>query len=75
MSIPQNQVVVGGIYLTATNQLRKVTQIRADKGKRKRVSYLCKSANYPNRPFEIAHTKASPPLLSTFARACTRRTR
>lgn len=70
MSIPVDQIVANGIYKTATNQLRKVIRIFNDEQNRVCVEYKSKSANYPERPFEIAHTKANPPLIKSFANAC-----
>jgi hypothetical protein len=73
MSILENQVVVDGVYLTTTKQLRKVTAIIFSKDKRKRVTYFSKSENFPNRPWEIIHNKSKSPLISTFAKACSKR--
>jgi hypothetical protein len=73
MPISTKDVVVDGEYLTESNQQRKVTSISADSEGRLRVTYLSKSANIPRRKYEIAHTKANPPLLSSFAKACSKR--
>lgn len=74
MAINTADVVIGGEYITDNEQLRKVTEITQDDEGRTRVHYDCKSANFPNRPWEPCHTKANPPLLDTFANDCVRKT-
>ena len=73
MPIHTSEVVVGGEYITEKDQLRKVTDITKDNDGRTRVHYDCKSANYPNRPWNPCHTKANPPLLDTFVNDCDRK--
>ena len=73
MPIADKDVVVGGEYVTATGQKRKVTQIKTDSKKRKRVIYVAKSASIPNREYAPCVTLSNPPLLKTFAKACVRK--
>ena len=68
MPINQNELAVNGIYVTETDQLRKVTSITAGK-----VQYQAKSAKIPHRPWEWAATKTNPPSLDTFCGAVDRR--
>lgn len=64
MSIQQNQIHVGGYYLTGDkcDQLRKVIQITQDEQGRNRIVYVSKSANIPDRSFEPTATLANPAL-------------
>lgn len=70
MPIPENQVVVGGEYLTSSKQMRKVTEIKKDEEKRDRIVYVAKSANIPKRDYAPCVTLSNPPLRKTFAKAC-----
>ena len=73
MAIPESSVVVGGFYLTATDQLRKVTALTKDDKDRTRVNYMAKSAKITKRDLWGQHTLSNPPLLKTFASACTKK--
>lgn len=75
MPIPEKQVVVGGEYLTDTHQQRKVTKFTKDGKNRTRVVYLAKSSRIPNRDYAPCPTLSNPPLIKTFAKACSRRIR
>ena len=70
MPISEIDVVVGGEYLTASKQMRKVTEIKKDAKKRDRIVYVAKSANFPNRDYAPCVTLSNPPLRKTFAKAC-----
>lgn len=73
MAVSTKDVIIGGEYITDTDQLRRVTEITTDDKGRTRVNYDCKSANYPEREWEPCPTKANPPLLDTFANDCARK--
>ena len=64
MAISQTDVVVGGIYITPTKQLRKVTAISGGK-----VDYESKGGNtrYATHPWERQTTVA--PWIETFVSA------
>ena len=66
MPIPENQVVVGGIYATPNNQERRVTDINNGM-----VYYEARGGNVQN-DWGPAHALANPPALATFAQACDR---
>ncbi len=57
---------VGDMYITESQQLRKITKISRDEEGRTRISYNSKSAKINNRQFEYGHTLANPPLEKTF---------
>lgn len=64
MPIDISDVVVGGVYSTANNQERRVTQIVNDE-----VFYESRGGNVQN-DWAQGHTLASPPSLESFAAAC-----
>ena len=70
MPVNANEVRVGAFFITATDQLRKVTQIDDLGGGAKKVHYVAKSGNIPNRKFDFIHTKSNPPGLEEFMGAC-----
>ena len=70
MPVQINEVQVGAFFVTATEQLRKVTQIETDDQSRVRVHYLSKSAKNAGREFNFGHTKANPPLIESFISDC-----
>jgi hypothetical protein len=70
MSINISEIKIDSLYITGTDQLRKVVQIKKDKNGRNRVYYIAKSALIQNRKFVMPHTLKNPPLLSTFEKAC-----
>lgn len=57
---------VGDMYITESQQLRKITKISKDVEGRTRISYNSKSAKKKNRQFEYGHTLGNPPLETTF---------
>ena len=63
-------IKIGNIYRTETDQLRQVIGIATDDNGIVRISYNSKSANIPNRNFELAHTKSMPPSDETFKSDC-----
>ena len=63
MSLKITDIVVGGIYKTANNQERKVTDIKDDK-----VYYESRGGNIKNE-WSYGHTLASPPSIENFAEA------
>jgi hypothetical protein len=67
MPIPQSDVRVGGIYSAGNNQERRV--IKIENG---RVYYETRSGKEPKSDWGIvgSPTKANPPTLATFAKAC-----
>ena len=70
MPVQSSEVQVGAFFITANDQLRKVTQIETDAQSRDRVHYLSKSAEIENREFNFGHTKANPPLMDSFISDC-----
>jgi hypothetical protein len=70
MPINIREIEIGSLYITGTDQLRKVVHIKKDENGRKRVHYIAKSALIQNRKFEMSHTLKNPPFDSTFANAC-----
>ena len=70
MSVLEGDVQVGAFFMTATQQLRKVTEIETDDQNRMRIHYLCKSAKKSGYAFGFGSTKDNPPLLETFIAAC-----
>jgi hypothetical protein len=66
MSIPESDIVVGGIYATASNQERRVTAI--DNG---RVRYDARKGS-AQAEWGRGSLRANPPRLATFANACAR---
>ncbi len=64
MAIKVSEVVVGGIYVTANNQERRVNQI--EKGN---VFYEARGGNAGN-DWGPGHTLAAPPSIENFADAC-----
>lgn len=70
MPVPTSSVQVGEYFITATDQLRKVTNLSKDAQGRDRVHYLSKSAKIMGRQFDFGHTISNPPLLDTFANGC-----
>lgn len=66
MPILESEVVVGGIYATASNQERRVTAI--DNG---RVRYEARGGNVDGE-WGYGSPLANPPRLRTFANACVR---
>jgi hypothetical protein len=66
MTISTKDVVIGGIYATATHQERRVTKIEAGK-----VFYEARSEKLKNA-WDPGHALASPPSLESFAAACER---
>jgi|GEM_PF-5400071 len=57
---------IGDMYITESQQLRKITKISKDEEGRTRISYNSKSAKIKNRKFRHGHTLANPPLETTF---------
>ena len=74
MPISTEEVIVGGEYVTDSDQLRKVTEIVQDTDGQTRVHYDSKSAKYPYRNWLSGHTKENAPLLDAFAEVCERKT-
>ena len=70
MSVQCSEVQVGAFFITASDQLRKVTQVETDTHSRERLHYLSKSAKIENREFNFGHTKANPPLMDSFISDC-----
>ena len=70
MPVPASSIQVGEYFITATDQLRKVTKLDQDDQGRDRVHYLSKSAKIARRGFNSGHANANPPLLDTFASDC-----
>jgi len=70
MPVQSSDVQVGTFFITAKDQLRKVTQIETDALSRDRVHYLSKSATIANREFNFGHTEANPPLMESFISDC-----
>lgn len=70
MPVKRITVQVGAFFITAKDQLRKVTQIETDDQSRDRVHYLSKSAKIANREFNYGHTKENPPLMDSFISDC-----
>ena len=70
MPVQISEVQSGAFFVTATEQLRKVTQIETHAQSRTRVHYLSKSAKKPGREFDFGHTKANPPLMESFILDC-----
>ena len=66
MPIPVSDVVVGGVYATATNQERRVLAIVGGK-----VHYESRSGNLKN-PWGSGHIKSAPPGIEKFAADCER---
>ena len=66
MSIKTTEIVVGGIYGTATNQERRVTKIENGK-----VHYESRGGNVKG-DWIYGHPISSPPALDSFAEACDR---
>lgn len=63
MSLRITDIVVGGIYKTANNQERKVTDIKDGK-----VYYESRGGNVKNE-WSHGYTLASPPSIEKFAEA------
>ena len=59
-------IKIGNIYQTDTDQLRQVVGIENDGDGVVRISYNSKSAKIENRDFELGHTKAMPPSDDKF---------
>ena len=59
-------IKIGNIYKTDTDQLRQVVAIATDNDGTVRISYNSKSAKIAGRDFELAHTKAMPPSDENF---------
>lgn len=70
MPVQSSEVQVGAFFITASEQLRKVTQVETDAQSRERVHYLSKSAKIANREFNFGHMKANPPLMDSFISDC-----
>ena len=66
MSIPESEVVVGGIYATTGAQERRVTAIEQG-----RVRYEARAGGGKGEWGHGSHL-ANPPRLKTFASACVR---
>lgn len=64
MSIDISDVVIGGVYSTANNQERRVTNIENGK-----VFYESRGGNVKNN-WSLGHILASPPSIENFAEAC-----
>lgn len=69
MPIEPKDVKVGAIFITSTNQLRKVDFIKQDNNEI-RVHYISKSANFKNRKFQGGPTNKNPPLMDKFITDC-----
>jgi hypothetical protein len=59
-------IQIGNIYQTDTDQLRQIVGIKTDENGIVRISYNSKSAKIKNRDFELGHTKAMPPSNEKF---------
>ena len=59
-------IKIGNIYQTDTDQLRQVVGIEMDGDGIVRISYNSKSAKIENRSFELGHTKSMPPSDEKF---------
>lgn len=70
MPVTADQVKVGSLFITAGQQLRKVTRVFEDNKKRQRVNYQSKSARLEKRKLDFAGTQANPALMTTFCNAC-----
>ena len=64
--IMSENIEIGNIYRTTTDQLRQVIGIDTDSDGIVRVSYNSKSAKIKNRDFGLGHTKAMPPSIDKF---------
>ena len=67
MPISEANVTVDGVYITSTDQLRKVTRIEDGK-----VHYWSAGANTKN-PWNYGHSKAGPPSMDAFVHAVDRK--
>lgn len=61
MAISADQLVQGSIYITAGEQLRKITGMRGGK-----VHYQSKSGKEPNRPWDEGQLATHAPSVETF---------
>lgn len=66
MPINESEVKVGGVYVTANNQERKVTDITPDR----RVIFDARSGN--SGTWGTGSTLANPPTMEKFVEACDR---
>jgi len=66
MAINASDVKVGRVFITVTNQERKVTEITADG----RVKYDARSAN--GASWSPGSTLSNPPTMEKFIEACDR---
>lgn len=66
MAIKTSDVQVDGVYITTTNQERKVTEITADG----RIRFNARSAN--GATWSPGHALSSPPTMDKFIEACDR---
>jgi len=73
MPIQTNEIIKGGFYVTTSDQLRKVTEIRKFDDNSERVDYLAKSDKIKNRKFTPAATLKNPPTIEKFAADCARK--
>jgi hypothetical protein len=72
MSVQHSQIIAGSWFVTATNQLRKVIEVKHQANGTIRVVYEAKSIETPNQKFVRAATITNPPLIETFCDACER---
>jgi len=73
MKTPKEDIEIGCYYVTSTDQLRKVVEIKPDSKGRSRVIYLVKSMKIENKAFGHQGTKYNPILLDNFAKFCLRK--
>jgi hypothetical protein len=70
MPVQRCDVQAGAFFITANQQLRKVTQIETDAQSRERVHYLSKSARIASHEFNFGHITTNPPLMDSFISDC-----
>ncbi len=63
MAVAKKDLVKGGIYITATEQLRKITKLEGD-----HVQYQSKSGKIRNREWNWGTTKSRPPSTEKFCK-------
>jgi hypothetical protein len=74
MAIPIDEIVIGGYYQTAGDQLRRVESFCEDAKKRKCVRYVVKGMHVPRElTWAGTGTKARPTQVTTFAKSCSAR--